>query len=254
VKIFAWVVAGSVLLVLPLGYASVAAESLNGKQITLVCFGDSTTAPRGPLRVYADCLKDDFAENGIQAEIINAGAGGNTTDDARLRFDRDVLDRRPNLAVIQFGINDSAIDVWKHPPSTEPRVTIEQYVRNLEHFADALQAAKCEVILMTPNPVRWTSSLKLHYGKPPYRPDDPDGFNGLLGQYAEAVRRLAQKRKLPVVDVYAAFEAYGHDKNHSMDDLLLDGMHPNAKGQRLVADLLIGEILKFKASGTEQRN
>jgi len=44
--------------------------------------------------------------------------------------------------------------------------------------------------------------------------------------------------------VYAAFEAYGTDTDKSVEDLLLDGMHPNEKGHRLVADLLAKEFLR----------
>ena len=34
---------------------------------------------------------------------------------------------------------------------------------------------------------------------------------------------------------------------NSRTDLLLDGMHPNAAGQRLVADLLLEEIRKMRS-------
>ena len=104
---------------------------------------------------------------------------------------------------------------------------------------------------MTPNPMRWTPALKQMYGKPPYRPDAPDGFNEILQTYADCVQGVANKHAVPLVDVYAAFQAYGKDKGKSIDELLLDGMHPNDKGHRLVADLLIKEILQTKASATE---
>ena len=221
-----------------------------GKAVTVVAFGDSTTAPRGALQVYADCLKSELPKKGIQAEIINAGVGGNTTEAAKARFGKDVLDRHPDLVVIQFGINDSTVDVWKKPPATESRVTEKQYAENLERFVDTLRKSGCNVILMTPNPMRWTRVLKGAYGRPPYRPDDPDGFNVTLRPYAECVRAVAKNKKVPLVDVYAAFQSYGNVKGQSVDDLLLDGMHPNGKGHRLAADLLTGAILKLHAAGT----
>lgn len=214
-----------------------------GKMVTLVAFGDSTTAPRGSVQIYLDCLKSDLPKKGMKVDLINAGIGGNTTEDARGRFAKDVLDRHPDVVVIQFGINDSAIDVWQTPPATHPRVTIDRYTSNLEYFVVTLQKQECKVILMTPNPIRWTPSLKKKYGKPPYRPNAPDGFNVILQTYAEGVREVAQKNKVLLVDVYAAFQAYGKGKSHSFDELLLDGMHPNDKGHRLVANLLLKEIL-----------
>jgi lysophospholipase L1-like esterase len=95
---------------------------------------------------------------------------------------------------------------------------------------------------MTPNPMRWTPALLTRYGKPPYQPTDPDGFNMLLKAYAEALRGVAKRHRLPLVDVYAAFQAYGNANNQSIDDLLLDGMHPNDAGHRLVAERLLAAI------------
>ncbi len=220
-----------------------------GKAVTIVAFGDSTTAPRGTLQVYADCLRRDLPGKGINAKIINAGVGGNTTAAANARFEKDVLGRHPDLVIIQFGINDSAVDVWKKPPATASRVAKVQYRENLECFVDALREKGCKVILMTPNPLRWTLGLKGQYGKPPYRPDDADGFNVTLSPYVDCMRAVAKNKKVPLVDVYAAFQSYGKVKGQSVDDLLLDGMHPNDRGHRLVADLLIKAMLKQNTTG-----
>jgi lysophospholipase L1-like esterase len=222
-----------------------AEDILVKKTKTIVVFGDSTTATRGKLEIYANCLARELPAKGIKAEIINAGIGGNTTQMAVSRLDKDVLQKNPDLVVIQFGINDSAVDVWKTPPATESRVSKDNYIQNLEKLVETLKARKCSVILMTPNRMCWTPRLKEQYNKPPYSTDDPDGFNVTLREYAQSVRQIAEKHKIPLVDVYAAYSAYGKVENHSVNDLLLDGMHPNDKGQRLVADLLIGEIVKL---------
>lgn len=221
------------------------------QKYTIVAFGASTTAPRGKVDIYANCLARELPAKGIQAEIINAGVGGNTTRAALARLEKDVIQKNPNLVVIWLGINDSTVDVWKNPPATEPRVSKEEYVQNLEKIIETLKARKCGVILMTPNQLCWLPYLKEAYGKPPYLPDDPDGFNVILREYAQAARELAGKLKIPLVDVYAAFLAYGKVENQSVKDLLLDGMHPNDKGHRIVADLLIPEIVKLNGPRPE---
>jgi lysophospholipase L1-like esterase len=155
-----------------------------------------------------------------------------------------VLAPEPDLVVIQFGINDSAVDVWKDPPAAEPRLARDRYRENLAFFVRELRARGSAVVLMTPNPVRWTPSLRKTYGKPPYRPEDPDGFNVLLGSYAELVREVAAAEGVPLVDVYAAFRDFSGEGGLTVDGLLSDGMHPNETGHRLVADLLLPEVLK----------
>jgi lysophospholipase L1-like esterase len=168
--------------------------------------------------------------------VINAGVPGDTTDRGRARFARDVLAHEPDLVVIQFGANDSAIDVWKG--ATKPRVGQERYTANLRFFIAELQKRHCQVILMTPGLFRWTDKLRGMYGKPPYRPDQPDGFCVTLKEYAAIVRRLAEEKGLPLVDVYAAQTQYDAKPDQSVDALFLDGMHPNDRGHELIADLL----------------
>lgn len=215
----------------------------NSKAFTIVAFGDSTTAPRGNLRIYARVLQDNLLTKSGDVQVINAGKGGNTTVNARARFEKDVIAREPNLVLIGFGINDSVIDVWKKPPAGQPRVAQAEYENNLRFFVQTLKAHKAQAILITPNALGWTPKLKNLYGKPPYKPDDPDGFNLLLRDYAESARKIAREEGVPLVDVFAAFEQYGKQPGQVTADLLLDGMHPNDNGHKLVADLLIKAIL-----------
>lgn len=208
----------------------------------IVAFGDSTTAPRGKLVVYADRLEALLPENGVDANLINAGVSSNTTEDARKRFREDVLDQKPDRVILQFGINDAAVDVWKNPPATEPRVSRARYKENLTWMLDELAAREIPAVLMTPNPLRWAERTRELYSKPPYDLDDPDGFNVLLRGYAETAREVAAATNTPVVDIYAALQAYDKQEGQSMDDLLLDGMHPNDAGHALVAELLAETI------------
>ncbi|MBI2481241.1 MAG: SGNH/GDSL hydrolase family protein [Planctomycetia bacterium] len=96
---------------------------------------------------------------------------------------------------------------------------------------------------MTTNPLRWTGRLKELYGKPPYDPAAADGFESpLLASYNERIRRLARELGTGLVDVRAAFEASAASPDHALDDLLLDGMHPNDKGHAIVAEVLVPAI------------
>ena len=211
-----------------------------GKPLTIVAFGSSTTAPRGSLVIYSTLLEWELAGEGRNVAVVNAGVGSDTTATAAARFERDVLAHEPDLVVIQLGINDSAVDVWKN--ATEPRVPIDEYERRLEEFVTAIEARGATVVLMTPNPLRWTDRLKALYGKPPYDADDPDGFNLLLRDYAERVRRVAARNGVPLVDSFRLFTEYGRGEGRSVDDLLLDGMHPNDAGHALEADALLEVI------------
>jgi len=205
----------------------------------IVMFGDSTTAERqGAVeQVYALRVQEALKATGSPLSVCNAGVRGNTTKNARDRLAKDVLAHKPRVVVIQFGINDAAVDVWKTPPATTPRVPLAEYEENLRSIIATLHQQKVKPILMTTNPTRWTPKLRELYGKPPYRPDEADGFDApVLAQYNEAVRRLAKELAVPLVEVHEAFAKRNPDK------LLLDGMHPNDAGHQLVAELLVPVI------------
>jgi lysophospholipase L1-like esterase len=210
----------------------------------IVLLGDSTTATRqGVHKVYADRLHDSLSAGGADLAVVNAGAGGNTTRDALQRLEQDVLRHRPRLLALQFGINDSAVDVWKHPPATTARVPLPEYLDNLRTMVRSARTQGIQVILMTPNPLRWTPKLKALYGKPPYDPATEDGFeSATLRPYVVALRHLATELKLPLVDIHAAYPAFAIQHQISMDALLLDGMHPNDLGHQLVAERLLPVI------------
>lgn len=210
---------------------------------TLVTFGDSTTAKRGTLKIYADVLQARLPEHGMAVRVVNAGVGGNDTNHARSRFQKDVLKHNPQTVVIQFGINDASVDVWTNPPATKPRVDVVRYGDNLRFFVQQLRSRDIDVILMTPNPMRWTEELRERYGKSPYDPGDADGFNVLLRRYADVVRGIANELNVALVDVYRQFDKFGQRPGSKVSDLLLDGMHPNDQGHQLIADHLIKQIV-----------
>jgi lysophospholipase L1-like esterase len=229
------------LLLLPILYGTLASVSVAGAPPVVVMLGDSTTAVRpGAIdRVYASRVEQSLVESGFPVRVINAGVGGNSTTDGLDRFDRDVLTHHPDLVVIQFGINDSAVDVWRNPPATSPRVSIETFGANLRRLIERSRQAGARVVLMTTNPIRWTPKLKELYGKLPYNPDRPDGFDlPLLSRYNAAARRVANEAGVPLVDVHAEF------MRGDVDGLLLDGMHPGDAGHAIVAGLLAPVIRK----------
>ena len=193
-------------------------------------------APRSGGESLCRRVREALQGIGSTLSVHNAGMGSNTTNNARERLARDVLAHKPRLVVIQFGINDAAVDVWKNPPATESRVPLPSTSRtsagSSPRCASASQAHPDD-----DQPDALDGKLRELYGKPPYRPDEADGFDApVLARYNEAVRKLAKELDVPLVDVHEAFIAKNPDK------LLLDGMHPNDAGQQLIAELLVPVI------------
>jgi len=211
----------------------------------IIMFGDSTTAerPGSVQKVYSVRVNEALQGIGSSLSVHNAGIGGNTTRDALKRYSNDVLRHQPRLIVMQFGINDSAVDVWKKPPATESRVPLTEYLANLRTLITTAHQQHAKVILMTTNPLRWTPRLKEMYGRPPYNVEAEDGFeSATLQGYNDALRTLAVEMKVPLVDVHAAYSAFAAKRQTTLDSLLPDGMHPGDLGHELVAELLVPAI------------
>lgn len=203
----------------------------------IVAFGDSTTAPRaGVPSVYAKLLQDELPDLLREpVAVYNEGVGGNRTDQALARLNADVRSHKPNIAIVQFGINDS----WIDRGATRSRVAIDaaaqmkhpfrargNYADNLRGIVRILKRDGVSVILMTPNPVN------------PVRYGGKGGQNELLGTYAQVVRDVATAERVQLVDVWQLYADYASQPGHKVSDLLLDAQHPNQVGHRLVADAL----------------
>jgi len=223
------------------------------QSVRIVALGDSTTATARDWapevkEVYSDCLPLALAPRGIDAVVVNAGIGDTTTRQAVARLDRDVRRHHPRLVVVQFGINDSWIDVDEG--KTKPRLTRAEFRRNLTVIARRLKQDGARVILMTPNPMRWRDPFYIKaFAEHPGLLDVQSvrGIDLLLDQYAEDVRDVAKSESLPLVDVFDAFERYGMAPGQTIDDILLagDGIHPNQAGQNLVCRLLVAQIAEL---------
>lgn len=209
----------------------------------IVLFGDSTTAlrPAEVETVYGQHLQERLAAAGLAHTVINRGVPANNTNDAMARFETDVLALNPELVVIQFGLNDAAVDVWRDPPATGPRVSRERYSANLRHFVSELKVRGTAVVLMTPNRMYWSPLLLERYNRPPYDGADPESFNSLhLDAYAETVRVVAAQHDVPLIDIN---RAYREAPDPGVFLLKRCMQHPNDTGHKLVADLLTPVVI-----------
>jgi len=216
-------------------------------RFTVVAFGTSTTARRpGVEHVYADLLRKELPKYGLLARVINQGVPADRTTDAVARLDSDVRAYDPDVVILLFGLNDSAVDVWRN--ATEPRVPLGVYRKNLTNIVRVLKADGTMPLLATPQPMHWTAKLKDLYAGPPHNDEspydaaDPLGFNVTLVDYVQVVREIAEKERVTLVDIHQQFMDYDSVEGQNLNDLLLDGMHPNDKGHRIIADAFLTAI------------
>jgi lysophospholipase L1-like esterase len=224
------------------------ASGNDNRALTIVAFGDSTTAPRSDIfRVYPVRLEKTLTTLGFTARLINAGIPGSHTGSVKDnsfydvlhgmdRFQKSVLDLQPDWVIIFFGINDS----WQYNSRQEPSVIpLEQYSNNIVYFIEEIQKSNGKTILVTPNPIG------KQYEK--WRSDK-------LETYRKEIKRLGKIKNLPVVDTWDLFCGLITDDANDIDSFLLDGMHPNDNGHKLISEALSGIILDSQLHQQRQNN
>src|SRR2546425_657453 len=86
-------------------------------KVRIVALGDSITRGVRPgvkaEETFAFLLQKGLQKERIPAEVINAGIGGERTDQALMRLGSAVIDRKPQVVTIMYGTNDSYVDQGK---------------------------------------------------------------------------------------------------------------------------------------------
>jgi len=104
-----------------------------------IAFGDSITDGYGVPRGFVSFLTEQIskAHPDLDLVTINTGMSGDTSRGGLYRLGRDVIDHRPDLVTINFGVNDAFSGI-------SPR----QFSDNLRDMVSRIQAAGCDSVLM----------------------------------------------------------------------------------------------------------
>ncbi len=202
--------------------------------IRLVALGDSTTNCVGRSAVteataWRTLVQGALAERlGQPLEVINAGVNADVAPLVAERLDRDVLAHEPDWVTLMLGTNDAG---YFRPPdgvADTPRVPIEEFERLMRAIIARIRHAGAGVVLCTSVP------MSAHYWLRELPAYVENGLNYLVAAYAAVTRALATELGLPMAEVYEAFQ-----QHPQRDDLIPDGIHPDPRGQRLIADTLL---------------
>ena len=190
------------------------------EKVRIVCFGDSITGAyyhTGGQRAWCDMLGIALQKLYPKAkmQMFNAGISGNTTAAGLKRIENDVIQRKPHLVVVMFGMNDCA--------GRRPQV----FADNLRKILKRCRSAGAAVILCTPNSIYWESSR---------RPKDQ------LEAHAQAARDVARDLSVPLADCYRAYEKLRAARPVEWKLLMSETIHPSMNGHKLFAEIMAETI------------
>ena len=178
----------------------------------LVAFGDSLTAGHGltAAEAYPARLAERLAAEGYHYRVVNAGVSGDTTAGGLRRVDW-ALALKPEVVIVALGANDGL------------RGQATAAVRdNLDRIVARFQAAGARVLVAG-------MRLPPNYGRP----------------YAEEFQRLFEtvaRRRGAALMPFLLAGVGGQARLNQ-----LDGIHPTAEGQRLIAERLWPHLVPLLA-------
>ncbi|MFQ5952194.1 MAG: GDSL-type esterase/lipase family protein [Candidatus Omnitrophota bacterium] len=181
-----------------------AIKNIDSQGTNIICFGDSITYGSGVER--GEDYPSRLAEL-LGREVINAGRGGDTTEDALMRVDSDVLENDPYIVIVEFGANDYLRDLPK-----------DKALENLREVISRIQDEGAMTALF-----------------------DASGGSSLLGAYNiyhKDMKRLARETG----SIFIPHVMEGIMRKAS---LKVDRFHPNAEGYRIIAERVYNAIKPY---------
>ena len=218
---------------------------MNGENPKMVFFGDSITqgcfefengyksSALRPQEAYHSLLKERIKKDlGRDVTVINAGIGGNFSDDGLKRIQEDVLDKNPDFCCIMFGTNDVT-------NARKGKRALEHYKNNMKEMIAILQENGIEVLLMTPSMLA-NRSVKGFSGcwRLVHKYYEYLQKSGKMDQYAQTARQAAREMDVPVADAYACWKTL-EKQGVDTTGMLCNGMnHPAAKYHKIFSDCI----------------
>lgn len=184
--------------------------------ITWVATGDSithglqhTNGSRSYVEHFHEVLRSDLGR--FRDVVINTAISGHRITDILGDFDHRVIRWSPQIVTLMVGTNDCAeID-------GAPYATPEGFGAGVAQFVAAVRGSGAVPVLQTPPPV-----------------DVPNAANrARVGEFAAAVRAVAEESGAMLVDHHAYFLALGGERFPW--PLLDDPFHPGALGHGAIA-------------------
>jgi lysophospholipase L1-like esterase len=202
--------------------------------LRVMCYGDSITAGHG----------DGSAESSYPAhlqrqrpdlEVVNEGHPGDVSGNLE-RFRAALTDWPPQLVVLMLGTNDP-VCTPDATPGCDSTATPEGTVVNLFRMADEARAAGAQVVILTPPPVACNAGCEARH--------DVAFATTMRHAFTARVADELLRARLPAGVRVANLR--GRFTDASWLSLSLDGLHPSAEGNRIIAEFVAARIPKSES-------
>jgi len=192
-------------------------------------FGDSITAGQlvSPHLIWTHSVSKYFHDEKSFFMFQQVATNGDTSQDALDKVHYQIIDQKPNVVFLQFGLNDA--NRWT-TIDCQNRVSIELFKSNMKMIIERItRIPDVRIFVLTSHIIK-----KNHLcNKFPSLQQDIESYNQVLREIS-----LNNEYDCQLID----FESIS--KNWQADYLLADGIHLSERGHELYAKVITEELRK----------
>lgn len=162
-----------------------------------------------------------------QYEFVNRGIGGNRSADLYARIRPDIINLKPDILTILIGVNDTWAEL-----AHNNGISVENYENIYDMLIRDVKNAlpQTKIIILEPFVLHGVDT-DIYF----------DAFSEDVAKRQAVCRKLAEKHGLLFVPLQEMLRTF--EEEHPGVKVVLDGVHPNFTGHRLIADALY-DVLK----------
>jgi|TARA_B110000914_G_C15365554_1_gene400660 lysophospholipase L1-like esterase len=170
--------------------------------------------------------------------IINAGIGGNTTNDLLNRINKDVIEKEPNISIIMIGTNDML--------NSKKMISYNEYQQNLKNIVYKLKKENIKVVLCSPPTVDSIYLFERHNKN--LFIDKP---NRKLDSISKIINKISIEENIYFIDLNTKFREMNipiHNKDNYLQNERnsdkRDGVHPTELGYSLISETIFSFLME----------
>lgn len=181
---------------------------------------DENSLGNGYVKILSDKLRPIYPDMDIQ--LINKGISGNEVCDVLARVNKDLIDLKPDAAVVMIGVNNVL-----HQFKYGKQLDLTQFEKDFKELLTKIKEAGITLIVLEPFLIPAPDKLRM-------RP--------LFNKELDIIHRVA----VEIADEFVAYDEMFNGLSESIryTEYSVDGVHPTHRGSRLIADTAIKAIRK----------
>ncbi len=191
-----------------------------GDSITYGAFDTEKGGWANRLHLYLDS-KNDFED-----EVYNLGISGDHTEGLLERFDSEAKSRESDFLIFAIGMNDSQFVISEN----QNRVLLEKFEQNIKELISRARKITNKILFVGLTPVDEAKTVPI--------PWDTDKMykNEYVEKYNSKIKEICESEAVEFIDIFSDMI------KENYTSMLVDGLHPDAKGHEWLANRIVSEI------------